>query len=121
MENINNKPKHNYAMTKLINAKNYICYNESIAKIYNPITAIVFAELIDFAEAIDIACLPGQRAFSITEKKIADDTALSEHQVRAAIQKLAEGKLILVSKEGIPYRNFYTINIQKLTEITKKD
>lgn len=95
-----------YALTKLLNQKGYLCYNRYVAKKLGVNTAVLFAELVNLSDMFNGS------DFFFSQEKIADDTALSKHQVQEGIKALVDRKILSVEKKGLPCRNWYAINIE---------
>lgn len=96
---------------KLLAQDNYISYNRDLARRIGPEATIVFGELCS------VSNLFGTEDFYCLKEQIIDRTALSERAVRLSIKKLNELGVLGIIKKGIPCKNYYTINIEKLLEL----
>lgn len=101
-------------LLKLLSNTGFISYNKTVAKILGIKEAILLGELCSIAD------LFGEEEFYFTQEKIANDTALSEYQIREAMKTLIEKGILSVRKAGLPARNFYTINEETLLQVMSK-
>lgn len=100
-----------YTITRLINSRNYICYNKDVAKIFGPNVAIVFAELVNLCDYF------GGKEFYFEQEKLCNDTALSKYQLREAMKILVENGIVTVTRRGIPSKNYYLLHIKAMVQI----
>ena len=89
----------------------YIPCNKRFAKLLGLNAAILFEKLLNTYGFFEC------REFSLSQHKISDDTALSKFQVAESTKILIDNGILTVTKKGIPCRNWYSINLEKVLEI----
>lgn len=95
----------------LIATENYICYNKELAKKFGIESAILFGAFCGYQRGFK------NQEFFREQEKIIEDTCLSEYAIRQAVKVLSNAGLISVVKKGLPAKNYYRINTQKLLEL----
>lgn len=99
------------SILKLLANKNYISYNKKIAKIIGIDEAILFGELCSLYDYF------GENEFYCEQPKLIEDTCLTEYRVRNALKNLCEFGLLNIEKKGMPAKNYYTLNENRLLEL----
>lgn len=99
---------------KLIASSSFIAYNKVIAHLIGPIETLVLGELCSLYEYF------GNKEFFVTQERLSDNTAVSVKQIRAALEKLALFQIITITKKGVPCKNYYTVNAEKIVELLEK-
>lgn len=107
--------RNNYEILKLMCRDGFISYNKKIAKRIGINAAILFGEFCNIFEYF------GRQEFYFEQAKIENDTALSKFQIQKATELLVKSGLLSVSRKGIPCKNWYTINIEKLMDFLLED
>lgn len=95
---------------QLLAKENYITYHKTLAKVIGVDEAILFGELCSMSN------LYGYEFFC-EQSKLINDTCLSEYRLRNALKTLQKEKLVSVIKKGLPAKNYYILNEEKLLEI----
>lgn len=99
---------------KLLSSNGFISCNKAIARQIGLIEAVLLGELCSVADMF------GGEEFYFTQDKITNDTTLSEYQITTSLKKLKEFGIISVQKKGLPCKNYYTINEDKIIELVEK-
>lgn len=100
-------------LLKLLAKENFIAYSKPIARIVGATSAIVFGELISVSNMF------GDEEFYYQKERLEYDTCLGRLAVRSALKTLADFGLITITKKGIPCKNYYKINEERLIELLK--
>lgn len=100
-----------HALIALINQTGYICYNKKLAKILGLNTAILFAELVNIYDYFNC------QEFFLNQSKISDDTTLSKFQIAESSKILVDNGILIITKKGIPCKNWYSLNLEKVLEL----
>lgn len=95
---------------QLLAKENYITYHKEIARSIGVDEAILFGELCSMSN------LYGNEFFC-EQSRLVNDTCLTEYRIRNALKKLQSENLVSVSKKGIPAKNYYVLNENRLLEI----
>lgn len=95
---------------QLLAKENYITYHKTLARVLGVDEAILFGELCSMSN------LFGDEFFC-EQSKLMDDTCLTEYRVRNALKNLQSAELVEIEKKGLPARNWYVLNEEKLIEI----
>jgi hypothetical protein len=95
---------------QLLAKENYITYHKTLARVLGVDEAILFGELCSMSN------LFGDEFFC-EQGKLMDDTCLTEYRVRNALKNLQSAELVEIEKKGLPARNWYVLNEEKLLEI----
>lgn len=94
----------------LLAQNNYITYNKHIAKIVGVDAAVLLGELCS------LECMYGDDFFC-DQKRLMEDTSLSEYRIRNATRKLIDTGFVFVEKKGIPATNHYTVSEYRLLKL----
>lgn len=100
-------------LLKLLAKENFIAYSKPIARIVGATSAIVFGELISVSNMF------GDEEFYYQKERLEYDTCLGRLAVRSALKTLSDFGLITITKKGIPCKNYYKINEERLIELLK--
>lgn len=100
---------------KLLSNTGFISCNKSIARLLGLIEAVILGELCSISEMF------GGDEFYFSQEKISNDTTLSEYQICNALKHLREAGVINITKKGLPCRNYYSINEEKVIELLDSD
>lgn len=100
---------------KLLSNTGFISCNKSIARLLGLIEAVILGELCSISEMF------GGDEFYFSQEKISNDTTLSEYQICNALKHLKEAGVINITKKGLPCRNYYSINEDRVVELLDSD
>lgn len=95
---------------QLLAKENYIAYHKTLARIVGVDEAILFGELCSMSN------LYGDEFFC-EQSKLINDTCLTEYRIRNALKNLQKEGLVSVVKKGLPAKNWYTLNEDRLLEL----
>ena len=95
----------------LLAQDNYVPYNKTLAKELGIESAILFGTLCGYQRHYKA------QEFYREQANIIEDTCLTEYSVRQATKVLQEKGLIIVTKKGLPAKNYYRINTSKMIEM----
>lgn len=98
-------------LLKLLSNNGFISCNKAIARLLGLTEAILLGELCSISEMF------GGEEFYFSQEKISNDTTLSEYQICNALKHLKEEGVLNITKKGLPCRNFYSINENKVMEL----
>ena len=94
----------------LLNSKNSIVFNKCVAKIFGIDSTILLGFLC--------SCQQGEaETFHIGIDAIVEETCLTEYRVRNAMEDLVDKGVLQIARQGLPAKNFYSINEQTLIEL----
>ena len=102
-------------ISELLATDGYIQVNKKLIKLLGLHEAIIIGELCseyNYWKANDK--LEEDNSFYSTRDNIEENTGLSEHYQRKAIENLTTNNIISVVKRGLPAVNYYKINFDKL-------
>lgn len=102
-------------LLKLLSNTGFISCNKAIARLLGLAEAILLGELCSISEMF------GGEEFYFSQEKISNDTTLSEYQICNALKHLKEAGVLNITKKGLPCRNFYSINEDKIAELLDSD
>jgi hypothetical protein len=89
-------------IVNLLSGGGFILYNRAVAKKLGVNAAILIGYLCRMVEVF-------KNSFYRQQEVIADETALSVYEVRAATKRLQDAGLIRMVLEGLPAKNKYTV------------
>ena len=98
-------------LLKLLSNTGFISCNKAIARLLGLAEAILLGELCSISEMF------GGEEFYFSQEKISNDTTLSEYQICNALKHLKDAGVLNITKKGLPCRNFYSINEDKIVEL----
>ena len=102
------------SLLKLLGDNGFISYNKDIAKNVGVYEAIVLGELCSIADLFHY------EEFYFSQKKISNDTGLSEKQIREAIETLASFGFLTVTRKGQPCKNWYFLKEETIFNYLKQ-
>lgn len=98
-------------LLKLLSNTGFISCNKAIARLLGLTEAILLGELCSISEMF------GGEEFYFSQEKISNDTTLSEYQICNALKHLKEAGVLNITKKGLPCRNFYSINEERVVQL----
>jgi hypothetical protein len=107
-------------MKHLLSSSAFLIVNKNLVKQIGLKPTIILADLISKEQYFETNHLLADGWFFNTEKNIQDDTTLSPHQQRKALQHLKELQIIETKRKGIPAKMHYKINEQVLIKFFNK-
>ena len=99
------------SILQLIAQGNFITYNKEIAKKFGVNSAILLGAMCSYQVSFD------GNEFYKEQYKIAEDTALSEYEIKKALKVLKDNGIVNVKRKGVPSQNYYFVNADKLGDI----
>ena len=103
----------------LLSTDGYIMCNKTLIKLYGSDCAILIGELCAEYNYYKIRGELIDDSFYSTQDNIEANTGLNSYYQRKAMKVLQDEGIISVNKKGIPAKNYYTINTEKLSEVFK--
>jgi len=103
-------------MKHLLSSSAFLIVNKNLVKQIGLKPTIILADLISKEQYFETNHLLVDGWFFNTEKNIQDDTTLSPHQQRKALQYLKELQIIETKRKGIPAKMHYKINTEVLVK-----
>ena len=108
----------------LLAGNNYFIYNKDIAKNMGTDVAIILGLLCNrynyYQKENKLIIIDNKEYFYCTRETIYDETALKESIQRRAMKILEDNTILEHKKIGIPSKNYYYINQEKLLETIEK-
>lgn len=102
----------------LLSTDSYIICNKKLIKMYGGDCAILVGELCaEYKYYNSVGMLENDFSFYSTQENIEANTGLNPHYQRKALKTLQDAGIITVTKRGLPAKNYYQINTNKLCEI----
>ena len=109
-------------MKHLLSSSAFLIVNKNLVKQIGLKPTIILADLISKEQYFETNHPLVDGWFFNTEKNIQDDTTLSPHQQRKALQHLKELQIIETKRKGIPAKMHYKINTEVLVKfLNNKD
>ena len=108
-------------LASLLSSSSYIITNKFLIKAVGTDAAILIGELCseyNYWEQKD--GLKDEEWFFSTRENIEDNTGLSDHTQRVAINLLEKKKLIETKRMGIPCKTYYKLNEENILNIIKE-
>lgn len=105
-------------LSKLLSSTGFIVVNKHLAKTLGHVSAMIVGIMCskyDYYESQNK--LEGGEYFYLTRDCITDETGIGADAQRTAMTKLQELGIISIVRKGVPSKNFYKINFDKLSEI----
>lgn len=102
-------------LLKLLASDNFITLSRPIAKVVGLEAAVLFGELCS------IANLNNYKEFYYQTSRLQEDTFLTEYSVREGLKKLIDVGFVSVVKKGVPCKNYFTLNEDRITEVLLRD
>lgn len=101
----------------LLSTDGYIMCNKQIIKMFGADCAVLLGELCAEYKYFEMRGELDNGAFYATQDTIEENTGLSKHCQRTAITTLKDAEILYVEKRGLPAKNYFIINTDKLSEI----
>lgn len=108
-------------LSSLLASSKYIIVNKDLIHTVGLNEAIILGELCsEYSYWESINQLEENEYFYSTRGNIQKNTGINSHFQRIAIKNLEDKKIISIKKMGIPCKNYYKINEDKIIEYLKK-
>lgn len=116
---------NNFEAFKKIAGGRIIGFNAEYAKIFNATTAILLCQAAYYDCSIEeraklfLTDKSGNKDlyFDHTDAQWLDETGLSEHELRAAKNKLASAGVLVWVRAGLPARTYYRVDFERLQDV----
>lgn len=100
------------ALKELLNRP--IAYHRIFAKITKSVTAgVLLSQLYYWWKS---ECV-GEEEFYHSNEKLMEETCLTENELRSAKKKLKDLNIISIEKKGLPAKNYYSFNFNRLVQL----
>lgn len=107
-------------LLQFIASRNYIIVNKDIIKTIGLEEAIILGELTSEYDYWDKQNKLEDGFFYSSVKNIEDNTTLSEHKQRKAINKLKQLGILEIQLRGLPAKRCFRLDKEKIKTINKK-
>ena len=94
---------------QIIAKENFITYSKVAARKLGVNAAVLLGQFCSYQNL-------AEGEFYREQSLIAEDTCLSIYEIRKAVDVLVENELIVVERKGVPAKNFYKIDENKLSD-----
>lgn len=94
---------------QIIARENFITYSKVVARKLGVNTAVLLGQFCSYQNL-------AEGEFYREQSLIAEDTCLSVYEIRKAVDVLVENELLVVERKGVPAKNFYKIDENKLSD-----
>lgn len=109
-------------LLKMFASSAHITFNKYIAKKFGVDEAILFGELCSkYEQYTDGEIGTENDEFYCTIENLIDDTCLTEYRIRNAMKNLVAGDLLSIHKKGIPAKNWYKLNENRILDLCDID
>jgi len=105
------------AISNLLATDSFIIVNKALIRLFGLNEAVMLGELCREYNYWHKQGMLKDNMFYSTRENIEENTGLSEHLQRKALNNLIDEDMITVHKQGMPAVNYYTINFDKLFKI----
>ena len=95
---------------QIIARENFITYSKVVARKLGVNAAVLLGQFCSYQNL-------AEGEFYREQSLIAEDTCLSIYEIRKAVDVLVENELLVVERKGVPAKNFYKIDEDKLSEL----
>ena len=95
---------------QIIAKENFITYSKVVARKLGVNAAVLLGQFCSYQNL-------AEGEFYREQSLIAEDTCLSIYEIRKAVDVLVENELLVVERKGVPAKNFYKIDEDKLSEL----
>lgn len=102
------------SIAKLLSTNGYIQVNKELIKLFGLHEAILIGELCSEYIYYEEHNMLEDDMFYSTRNNIEENTGLNEHFQRKAFETLTQAGIVEISKKGMPAKNYYRINYDKL-------
>ena len=94
---------------QIIARENFITYSKVVARKLGVNAAVLLGQFCSYQNL-------AEGEFYREQSLIAEDTCLSVYEIRKAVDVLVENELLMVERKGVPAKNFYRIDENKLSD-----
>jgi hypothetical protein len=94
---------------QIIAKENFITYSKVVARKLGVNAAVLLGQFCSYQNL-------AEGEFYREQSLIAEDTCLSIYEIRKAVDVLVENELLVVERKGVPAKNFYKIDENKLSD-----
>ena len=94
---------------QIIAKENFITYSKVVARKMGVNAAVLLGQFCSYQNL-------AEGEFYREQSLIAEDTCLSIYEIRKAVDVLVENELLVVERKGVPAKNFYKIDENKLSD-----
>jgi len=102
-------------------SESFFVINKKLLKMLGPQKTIFLSNLIDkFKYFATKDTLEQDNSFFLTHKDQSEQTGMNEYQLRKCKKELMDMGIISTIRRGIPSKEYYLLNIEKLLENTEK-
>lgn len=102
------------SIAKLLSTNGYIQVNKKLIKLFGLHEAILIGELCSEYVYYEEHNMLEDDMFYSTRNNIEENTGLNEHFQRKTFETLTQAGIVEISKKGMPAKNYYRINYDKL-------
>ena len=95
---------------QIIARENFITYSKVVARKLGVNAAVLLGQLCSYQNL-------AEGEFYREQSLISEDTCLSVYEIRKAVEVLTDAEILTVERKGIPAKNFYKIDEDKLSEL----
>lgn len=95
---------------QIIAKENFITYSKVAARKLGVNAAVLLGQFCSYQNL-------AEGEFYREQSLISEDTCLSVYEIRKAVDVLVENELLVVERKGVPAKNFYKIDEDKLSEL----
>ena len=95
---------------RIIAKENFITYSKVAARKLGVNAAVLLGQFCSYQNL-------AEGEFYREQSLISEDTCLSVYEIRKAVEVLTEAEILTVERKGIPAKNFYKIDEDKLSEL----
>ncbi|MFA5015746.1 MAG: hypothetical protein WC549_09450 [Actinomycetota bacterium] len=105
-----------------LDSGNYITINKKLIHILGLLPAVLLQDLINKHNYFENRKeLTEEESFYNTIKNIETDTGLNSYYITFAVKFLCDFDLLIVNKKGMPARNYYKLNFDKIEELFHRE
>lgn len=98
--------------------KEFVAVKRSLLIAFGPANAIYLTQLIDWEERLEkIKAIQEGQPFYLSSVIVEQYTGLDKDQQSEILQKLRKLEVVKVDRKGIPAKNYYTINYEKIEQM----
>lgn len=106
----------------LLSSDGYIMVNKHLSRLYGLDAAVMVGELCaEYIYYNKNNQLTDDNGFYSTQANIEENTTLNEYAQRKALKILQDANIIKIKKQGLPAKNYFYINTEKLIQIFSDD
>ena len=102
----------------LLSADGFIVCNKQLIRLYGTDCAVLIGELCAEYNYYKMRGeLLDDDSFYSTQENIEDNTGINPYFQRKALKTLCDEGILTITKKGLPAKNYYKLNSQKLAEV----